>query len=429
MVTVFSFLALLCLGIPIFAAILLAAIVFLAMNDLSVLFDGIPLQLYSSLEVNGLLAIPLFVLVGEIMNKGGLTQRLIAVTNLFVGRFKGGLAYANLITNAMAASILGSAIAQIGIMSKVMIPAMEKQGYDKALSGAITASGGLLGPIFPPSMLMIIYGVVAVQPIAPLFIAGIIPAVLIVFGFCLVVFLLGLFSDKIPSVQANAKYASTASTAKILIDGIVPGCIPVVVIIGIASGVMTPTEAGAVASLIAFLLCLAYREIKLQDLGEIFIAVASLTATICGLIAAATLLSWVLSFEGVPDQLVSSIATLTTSPFLFMLLVFVVLLFLGMFLESISAMIVLVPILMPVVVELGIDPIQFGVLCAIATTLGVLTPPVGPGLFIVMAQTGVLMKPLMKMMVPFLMVIFVIILSIIAVPALSTWLPEVMIAK
>ncbi|MDY3331651.1 MAG: TRAP transporter large permease [Pelistega sp.] len=427
MVTVAVFLALLFLGMPIFAAILMAAIVFLIVNDLSVLFDGLPLQFYSSLEVNGLLAIPLFVLVGEIMNKGGLTQRLIAVTNLFVGRFKGGLAYANLITNAMAASILGSAIAQIGVMSKVMIPAMEKQGYDKALSGAITASGGLLGPIFPPSMLMIIYGVVAVQPIAPLFIAGIIPALLIVFGFCLVVFLMGCFSQKIPAVQTVKDTGEQTPTAKVLIDGILPGFIPLVVIVGIASGVMTPTEAGAVASLIAFILCLIYREIKVSDLSDIFVSVATLTATICGLIASATLLSWVLSFEGVPDRLVEAIATLTDSPFWFMLLVFAVLLFLGMFLESISAMIVLVPILMPVVVELGIDPIQFGVLCAIATTLGVLTPPVGPGLFIVMSQTGVAMKPLMKMMIPFLLVILVVVIAIIALPELSVWLPSVFV--
>lgn len=159
MITLAVFLTLLLLGFPIFAAILLAAIVFMAINDLSILFDGIPLQLYSALDANSLLAIPLFVLVGEIMNKGGLTQRLIAVAELLTGRVKGGLAYANLITNAMAASILGSAIAQIGVMSRVMIPVMTEKGYDKGFASAVTVSGGLLGPIFPPSMLMIIYGV------------------------------------------------------------------------------------------------------------------------------------------------------------------------------------------------------------------------------------------------------------------------------
>lgn len=425
MLTVFIFFALLFLGLPIFAAILFAAVVFMLTHDLTVLFDGIPLQLYGALDVNGLLAIPLFVLVGEIMNKGGLTQRLIAVTNLFVGRLKGGLAYANLITNAMASSILGSAIAQIGIMSKVMTPAMEKQGYDKGFSAAITTSGGLLGPIFPPSMLMIIYGVVAVQPIAPLFIAGIIPAALLVFGFCCVVFVVSLFSPKIPPAS-KSNFEEGKTVFKVLLDGVLPVFIPIIVIAGIALGVMTPTEAGAVASLVSFLICLVYREIKWKDLGEIFISVATLTASICGLIATATLLSWVLSFEGVPDQLVGAISNITDSPFWFMVLVVAVLLFLGMFLESISAMIVLVPILMPVVTQLGIDPIQFGVICAIATTLGVVTPPVGPGLFIVMSQTDVKMGYLMKNLIPFLGVILIVLLVLIGIPELSTWLPKVL---
>lgn len=427
MITLAVFLTLLLLGFPIFAAILMAAIVFMAISDLSILFDGIPLQLYSALDANSLLAIPLFVLVGEIMNKGGLTQRLIAVAELLIGRVKGGLAYANLITNAMAASILGSAIAQIGVMSRVMIPVMTEKGYDKGFASAVTVSGGLLGPIFPPSMLMIIYGVVAVQPVAPLFIAGIIPAILIFVGLCLVVWLFSLFSDKIPNTADNAM--PDKSLKKILLDGILPGTIPFVVIIGIAAGVMTPTEAGAVASLIAFVLCLIYREIKFRDLFGIFLSVCTLTATICGLIAAATLLSWVLAFESVPDRLVAAISSLTQSPFVFLLLVIAVLIFLGMFLESISALIVLVPILMPVVHELGVNPIQFGVICAIATAIGVLTPPVGPGLFVVMAQTQIKMGALVKLVLPFLAIVIVALILLAAVPALSIWLPGVLMRQ
>ncbi|MCP1660576.1 TRAP transporter large permease [Neisseria perflava] len=425
MLTLIVFLALLLIGFPIYAAILCAALLFIFTGGQEILFSSVPLQLYNSLETGSLLAIPLFVLVGEIMNKGGLTQRLIAVTELFVGRFKGGLAYTNLATNALAASILGSAVAQIGVMSRVMIPPMEKQGYDKAFASAVTVSGGLLGPIFPPSMLMIIYSVVAVQPIIPLFIAGVILATLIFFGLCAVVLGFSLFTKQIP--ETSSHIAPDQPISKVLLDGILPGSIPVVIIVGIAAGVMTPTEAGAVASLIAFILCLIYREIKISDLFEIFLSVCTLTATICGLIATASLLSWALTFQGVPNQIVAMITSMTTSPFWFMVLVIAVLIFLGMFLENISALIVLVPILMPVVKQLGVDPVQFGVVCAVATAIGVLTPPVGLGLFVVMAQTKVKMSPLVKQLTPFLIMVMVILILLAAVPALSTWLPKMVL--
>lgn len=425
MITVILFFMLLLVGFPIFGAILTAGIVFMVSNDLSILLDAIPLQLYSALEINSLLAIPLFLLVGEVMNKGGLTQRLIAVAELLVGRLRGGMAYANLLTNAMAASILGSALAQIGVMSRLMVPAMEERGYDKSFASAVTVSGGLLGPIFPPSMLMIIYGVVAVQPIGPLFIAGILPGVVIFLALCLVVFIFSLGQDKIPAVPDKSDQSQ--SVGKVLLDGILPALIPLVVVVGISAGVMTPTEAGAVAALIAFVLCFAYGEIRIRDLFDIFLSVCTLTATICILISAATFLSWVLAFEGVPDRLVAAITTLTESPFVFMLLVIALLIFLGLFLETISVLIVLVPILMPVVIELGVDPIHFGVLCAVATTVGVITPPVGPGLFVVMGQTDVRMGALVREVIPFLVAIVAVLVLIAGWPALSTWLPEIIV--
>lgn len=419
MITLIVFFALLFCGFPIFGAILAGAVVFMATNDLAVLYDSIPIQFYGALEINGLLAIPLFMLVGEIMNQGGLTQRLIAVAEVLVGRFKGGLAYANLITNAMAASILGSAVAQIGVMSKVMIPEMEKKGYDKAFAGAVTVSAGLLGPIIPPSMLMIIYGVVAVQPIAPLFIAGIVPGLLIVAVLAGVILLYGMFGSQLPEGSPTPLRDSWGTLAA----GIAPGLIPAVVIVGIMSGAMTPTESGAVASLIALILGFLHRELKLADLPGILRSVAVNTATITGLIAAASVFSWVLAFQGVPDQLVALIAGVTDSPVVFLLLVTLLMLVLGMFLESISVLIVVVPILMPVVTALGVDPIQFGVVCTIATVIGIVTPPVGPGLYIAMVQADMPMGPLFRATAPFLAAVLAVLIAICAFPALSTWLP------
>ncbi len=422
MTALIIFFGLLFAGLPIVATILAGAVAFMATNDLSVLFDSIPIQFYGALEINSLLAIPLFLLVGEIMNKGGLTQRLIAVTEVLVGGLRGGLAYANLFTNAMAASILGSAVAQIGVMSKVMIPAMEKAGYDRAFSGAVTVSSGLLGPIIPPSMLMIIYGVVAVQPIAPLFIAGIVPGILIVVALALVIFLYGVFGPGLPKGERGHR----SESFKIVLAGLVPGLIPLVVIAGIMLGIMTPTESGAVASIIALVLGFAYREIKVRDLGKIFLDVATHTATITGLIAAASVMSWALAFQGVPDLVVEWMKNLTDSPFVFLLLVIVMMLILGMFLESISVLIVVVPLLMPVVTSLGIDPIHFGVICTVATVIGLVTPPVGPGLYIAMVQADIRMGALFKATIPFLIAVLAVLILIAAVPQLSIWLPALM---
>jgi tripartite ATP-independent transporter DctM subunit len=425
MITLIVFFGLLFAGLPIVGTILVGALTFMLTNDLSVLFDSIPIQFYGALEINSLLAIPLFLLVGEIMNKAGLTQRLIAVAEVLVGSMKGGLAYANLFTNAMAASILGSAVAQIGVMSKVMIPAMERMGYNRAFSGAVTVSAGLLGPIIPPSMLMIIYGVVAVQPIAPLFIAGIVPGMLIVVALALVIFAHNFFGPGLPAGTRSGRSASI----KVLLEGLVPAVIPLVVIAGIMLGVMTPTESGAVASIISLVLGFVYREIKVRDLGKILLDVATNTATITGLIAAASVLSWVLAFQGVPDMVVAYMQGLTDSPFVFLLLVIFMMLILGMFLESISVLIVTVPLLMPVVTTLGIDPIHFGVVCTLATVIGLVTPPVGPGLYIAMVQADIRMGALFKATIPFLAAVMLVLVLIAAVPALSTWLPALVSSK
>ena len=425
MITLIAFFGLLFAGLPIVGTILVSAIVFMATSDLAVLYDSIPIQLYGALEINSLLAIPLFLLVGEIMNKAGLTQRLIAVAEVLVGRLKGGLAYANLFTNAMAASILGSAVAQIGVMSKVMIPAMERLGYDRAFSGAVTVSAGLLGPIIPPSMLMIIYGVVAVQPIAPLFIAGIVPGILMIAALATVIMLFGIFGPGLPAGERSGRSASI----RILIEGLVPALIPLVVIGGIMAGVMTPTESGAIAAVMALALGFIYREIKVRDLGRILLDVGTNTATITGLIAAASVLSWVLAFQGVPDLVVEFMQGLTDSPFVFLMLVIALMLLLGMFLESISVLIVVVPLLMPVVTNLGIDPVHFGVVCTVATVIGLVTPPVGPGLYIAMVQADIRMGPLFAATLPFLAAVMLVLVLIAAVPEISTWLPTLTSGK
>ncbi len=423
MATVSAFFIALLAGLPIFIVLLLGTLVFLFQTDLTMLISSLPIQLYGSLSQNGLLAIPLFMLVGELMNKGGLTSRLMNAADVFVGGFRGGMAYVNLTTNAMAASILGSATAQIAVMSQLMIPSMVKKGYNKEFAAAVTISGGLLGPIIPPSMLMIIYGVVAYQPISDLFIAGIVPGLVVVAGFASVIFLTGVIKG-LPKGESMAH----RNVRKDLLDGLLPGAIPVTVILCIISGVMTPTEAGAIASVMAFVMgWKVYKTIELKDLGAVFASVATSTATITGLIAMASVLGWALSFEGIPDMMVEWIAGLTSSPWVFLMLVYLLVIVLGMFLESIAVMIVLVPIILPAAIGFGINPIHFGVVISLATLVGLVTPPVGPGLYIAMVSADLKMMPLFKAMIPFLMAMAVSMLLIAFIPELSLWLPSVLL--
>ncbi|WP_028293570.1 TRAP transporter large permease [Oceanobacter kriegii] len=423
MATVSAFFIALLAGLPIFIVLLLGTLVFLFQTDLTMLISSLPIQLYGSLSQNGLLAIPLFMLVGELMNKGGLTSRLMNAADVFVGGFRGGMAYVNLTTNAMAASILGSATAQIAVMSQLMIPSMVKKGYNKEFAAAVTISGGLLGPIIPPSMLMIIYGVVAYQPISDLFIAGIVPGLVVVAGFASVIFLTGVIKG-LPKGEGMAH----RNVRKDLLDGLLPGAIPVTVILCIISGVMTPTEAGAIASVMAFVMgWKVYKTIELKDLGAVFASVATSTATITGLIAMASVLGWALSFEGIPDMMVEWIAGLTSSPWVFLMLVYLLVIVLGMFLESIAVMIVLVPIILPAAIGFGINPIHFGVVISLATLVGLVTPPVGPGLYIAMVSADLKMMPLFKAMIPFLMAMAVSMLLIAFIPELSLWLPSVLL--
>lgn len=421
MITLIIFLIILLSGLPIFSALLFAAFAFIYEFDLTFLYENtLPDQLYGALNKNGLLAIPLFMLVGELMNRGGLTEKLILAAEVLVGRIKGGLAYVNLLTNAMASSILGSATAQISIMSSTMIPEMVGRGYKKDFSAAVTMAGGLLGPVFPPSMLMIIYGVIAYQPISSLFLAGILPGIFIVLLFALVIFIIGCFTELPRGERIGIKEA-----IKRIGGAILPGLIPISVVVLILLGVTTPTEAGAIASFIALTLgAFVYKNIKVKDIAPILLNVATSTATITILIASATLLGWALGFEGIPDMIVEALVSLTDSSFWFLIMVYIVVMLLGMFLESISVMIVLLPILIPAIEAYGIDPIHFGVMVTVATVVGVVTPPVGAGLFITMQNTDLKMGQVFNAFIPFLGILFVGMVIIAIWPELSLWIPE-----
>ena len=411
------FIGLLFAGVPIALVLAVSALLYIALSGNYILLLSYPQQLFSGLENYGLLAIPLFMLTGELMNKGGVTRRLVSMASIFAGGFKGGLAYVNLLANTMMASIIGSAAAQISIMSQVMVPEMEKHGYSKEFAAATTAAGGLLSPIIPPSMLFVIYGVVAQIAIGDMFIAGIIPGLMLSLGFFAMITILGLWQE-----YPRGEWPSPSDAIRMTIAGLPAFLIPIVIIGGILLGLASPTESAALATFTAFLVGkFIYKELNLKDLPDILQRTAINSALVIFLIAAANVFGWIIIYEQVPQSIAGWLTELTSDPLVFILVINLMLIGVGMIIDGIAAMIIIVPILLPIAtINYGIDPIVFGVIICLNLVLGLLTPPVGAGLFIISAMTKVSIGKIFRTISPFLLVTVIVLLILSLQPGLIT---------
>ncbi|QCR31331.1 TRAP transporter large permease [Lysinibacillus sp. SGAir0095] len=419
-IALICFAVLLLLGVPIAYVLGMTTVIYIFATDNMGLLLTVPQRLYSGMENYGLLAIPLFMLAGELMNSGGITKRLVNVAKQFFGHYLGGLAYVNVIANMMLAAIIGSATAQIAMMSRTMVPEMEKSGYSKEFSTAITAAAGLLGPIIPPSMMFIIYGVSSGASIGEMFVAGVIPGILLGFSFMVIIAIIGM-KQQWPKQERTSMKEKLDSFIKVIPALLVP----VIIIVGILSGVFTATESAAIASVVALVVGLfVYRELKLSELPSIFASMVITTSVITVLIAMANIFGWMLSFEQVPQQIAAWMVSLSDSPIVFLLLVNIFLLFVGMFMDGIAALVILVPIFMPLLPAYNVDPIHFGIIICINLTIGILTPPVGSGLFIASSITKVSIGSLVKSLWPFLIVSIIVLLLLTYIPALSLWIPS-----
>jgi len=415
--TAVVFIILLILGVPIAFVLLGTSLAYIRLSGNDVLFASFAQQLFSGIEQYGLMAIPLFMLAGELMNRGGLIRRLIGLASIFVAGLRGGLAYVNLLANMMMASIVGSATAQISIMTQAMVPEMERAGYRRDFAAATTAAGGLLSPIIPPSMLFVIFGVLGQIAIGDLFIAGIVPGLLLTGGFILVVALIGIVRE-LPKGQWLSKREMLGA----LIAGLPSTTVPVIIVGGILLGVFSPTESAAAAALAALVIGrFVHRELDLSKLPEILLATAVNSTLVLFLIAAANVFGWVIIFEEVPQRLTLWLTELSSDPLVFMLLVNAALLLIGAFIDSIAALIVVVPLLLPIAQSnYGIDPYHFGVVVCINLVLGILTPPVGTGLFISATLAKVAPGRIFIALMPFLLVTIVVLVLLSWQPALVT---------
>lgn len=378
-----------------------------------------PQKMFSGIDNFGLLAIPLFMLAGELMNGGGITTRLVSFARVLIGHYRGGLAYVTVIANMFLASILGSANAQAAMMSKVMVPEMEKEGYRRDFSAAITLASSIVAPVIPPSMLFIIYGTLTGASIADLFMAGVIPGILLGVGFIIVI---GIMNQK--QQFPKSEKATFQMIVKSLLRVLPAMLIPFTIIFGILGGVFTPTESAAIACVIAFVIGLAYRELKLKDMPEILVNTVVNTATISFLIVTANLFGFIIAYEQIPQLVANSMLGLSENPLIFLLLVNIFLLLIGTVLDGIAALIILIPVMLPLLATYQIDPVHFGVIVCINLTIGLLTPPVGTGLFIVSSIAKVKFEDLIKSIMPFLAMAILVLLILTYWEDAALWIPS-----
>jgi tripartite ATP-independent transporter DctM subunit len=415
MIIAFIFIILLFVGAPIGIVLAVSAAVYLVDAGNTALIGSYALQLMSGIGKYGLLAIPLFMLVGEMMNGGGITIRLVGMARAMVGTMKGGLVYVNILANMMMASILGSATAQIAIMSKVMVPEMEREGYSKIFSVATTTAAGLLAPVIPPSMMFVVYGVLAQISIGDLFVAGIVPGLMMAGGFMVVIFIMGLINP-----FPEAPRLSRPERIALLRNGLITLAIPASIIGSITLGLATPTESAAIAAVMAYLIGkFITKELVERDLPQMLLTAGSNAALVLFMVATANVFSWILIYGQIPQSLAAWVVTIADNPIIFLLLINLIMLAVGMVIDGIPALIMVVPIILPVATSVyGIDPYHLGIVLCLNLTLGLVTPPVGVALYVAATVSNVKAGAIFKSALPFVAVAAVVVVLLSVFPAL-----------
>ncbi|WP_371348614.1 TRAP transporter large permease [Ancylobacter sp. IITR112] len=403
------------LGVPVAFGIALASLG-------AILYQGYPMalfgqRLFTSVDSFPLMAIPLFMLAGSLMGHGGITRRIINLALALVGNIRGSLAHVVTTSGVIMGGVSGSGVADVAALGSVMIPEMKKRNYDAGFSAALVASSGSLALILPPSIAIIIYGVSNQASIGDLFLAAIAPGVVIGLGFALYSYLYavrhGYPTEGRVSGAEKWKRLKEASWALMM---------PVIIIGGIRMGVFTPTEGGAVVAVYAFVIGLfVYKEFTLADIPKICMEAAIATAVIAAIIAATSLFGWLLTNARLPQTIAGAILGLTENKILLLLLINVMLLVVGMFLDSGPAILLMTPILGPVAAHLGVDPVQFGLVMVINLTIGLLTPPVGTALYLASSISGVPVMRLSTAMLPFIGIMLAVLALVTYVPGFTSW--------
>ncbi len=417
-----SFAVFLVLGVPVAFSLGLASLTYLVAHDQLLQLISFPQRLLAGLDNFVLLTIPFFILAGSLMNAANLTQKIVGLAQMLIGRIRGGLAAVNLLSSLMFAGVSGAATAEAAAIGSLMIPTMRRDGYRPAYAAALTAAGSLLGPLIPPSLSLILYGVLTGTSIGDLFLAGIGPALLL--GALLLGYVLWRARrDNHPVAEQLPKDQRRPAAL-----GAVPALfLPVIIVVGIRKGIFTPTEAAAVACFYALIIgVFFYRSLSFRETVRCFQEAATLSAGVMIVVAMASMTAFVFARENVPSQIAGALLALTSDPVLLLILLNVILIIFGFFLEPLAALILTIPILSALVPSLGLDPVQFGVMIVLNLMIGMITPPVGLVLFIVGAISGESLPKVSLAALPFIAISLIVLASVAAFPALTLLLPSVL---
>jgi C4-dicarboxylate transporter DctM subunit len=392
-----------------------------------VVTGGVPLSIVPHRMIAGtdsfpMMAIPFFLLAGTLMNTGGITRRLVTLATALVGRLAGGLAHVTIVTNMLMAGMSGSALADAAGTGSILIPAMRQGGYPPPFAAVVTACASTIGPIIPPSIPFVVLGAMVGISIGRLFLGGAIPGTLM--GIYLMIAAYWLSRRRGYSSYEKASRAQVWTAFR---EAALALLLPVIILGGILGGVFTPTEAAVIATVYAFILgVLVYREIKAGDLPRILLESAMTTASLMFIVAAASVLGWVLSREQAGLKLVNLFAPLSQSPWVILLIINIVLLILGCLMETYAIMIIVIPVLMPLVRSLGVDPVHFGVVVVLNLCIGLVTPPFGMGMFLVCRLANIKVMEFIRELPLFLIALIAALLTITLVPSLVTFLPDLL---
>lgn len=408
-----GFFMLVLLGMPIAFALALASTgVLYFIADVPLLL--IVQRLYSGLDVFALMAIPLFLFAGQLMTEVKISEKLVALASVFLGHYRGGLSLVATGASTIFGAISGSANATTAAIGSVMVPSMKRRGYDQADAAANVAASGILGLVIPPSITMVLYGVVAGVSIGDLFLSGIVPGILIALGLMLVNYRIALKKGYPASERMRLSQAG-----RVLRDSLVAMMMPLMILGGIYSGAFTPTESAAIACLYGVIVGLFwYRNLSILKIFQISRRTVESTAAILLLIATSNIFTYVLSSQNVPQQLAAGLLDFSQNEYVIMSIILIMLLVLGTFLDNVAAIILITPTLMPVVQALGIDPIFFGVFMVVAVAVGQITPPVGINLFIATSLTDRRLEDVVRASVPYFLLYSGILIAFIFVPGL-----------
>jgi tripartite ATP-independent transporter DctM subunit len=419
-----SLTVLMLLAVPVAFALVLAGIIsILWVGNINLMI--VPQQIIGGIDSLLLLSIPFFLLAGDLMTMGGITNRLLDLTNALLGRFRGGLAMSNVACSVVMAGISGSAVADTSAIGRVLIPAMVKEGYAPGFAAALTGAANIVGPIIPPSIVFVIIGVLTNLSITDLFMAGVVPGILYAAAMLLVAYVVSRRRNYPVHVRASRREIWLAFRAAFWAL-----LMPVLIIGGIRTGIFNVTECSAVAVVYAlFVGCVVYRELKWEHIWQSLIRTARMTAVIMLIIGAAQVISWMLAYQNIPQQLADLMLATTRNPMVFLLMVNVLLLAVGTFLENGPALVMLAPVLYPIAAKLGIDPYHFSMIVSLNLVLGLITPPVAICLSIGGLIAGVPSKVVTREVIPFFIMAVVVLMLITYVPQLSLWLPHLLNGK